>query len=436
MQEEKPEENEKFITLVNKLISKKLDIKNILGQYIVRNCGQVEVVDIMNDIDSFYNNIKSNYPKTAKEILTTISKYNFITEILKILKKFSSQDSNGKVYAQIVSKYNENSGFFEDLRGVLGITEEPKLQESQEDNDGREIQKSITSLYEKLRNVLRSLADEYLQSKKILKLYNYKGLKSFTHQKPSVPSKSKETLKKKYYILTSKNNSFYSQQEDKDNLEEKTKIAFSSPPNPSPPPRNDIDNKHKRQRHLSANKMSDQDLGMEFAEKAGSRVSNIMRNLIAPSFTNSPEEKLKKLKYFLMAIKLQGINKKESEFNSLLKSDDPSKLKSDDPSNSLNYQEAKNFSKLFQRASKKEGFLTGRVADMSNINEDNIVGMRTKRIPLILVIELARKMLNSDEFNGFMEFQKKIFKIPANALSADSSAALAPAQQQRLGTSA
>jgi len=391
---------DKFRSVVRKVInSNRLRIK--------LDYTQEKVVEIMNEINSLYERIRSINDDIAQKIFDDILSDENTKKVIKDLSKFlNDSDYRTKSFRLIVEKLDKS--FFK----KLNITSTG----SSKDLFGLDIQRLIRSLNYKLQIVLISLKNKY-HAGLIASVYDYKDLRKFNyHQENSTPHGSK-----KYFILNSKDDSNYIHEEDKDNLEEKTKIAFSSPPNPSPPPRNYPCSKHDRRFYLSANITSDRNLGIEIAEKAGSRVSKIMKNLIeSPSATNSPEEKLKKLKYFLMAIKFQGINKKETEFNTLLDGDN------------LNYKEARNFSKSFQETSKKEGFLTGRVDEYRKIRESEIVGMRTKRIPLILVIDLARKMLSTDEFDGFMDFQKKIFAIPAKAPSVESSTALGAGDPARL----
>jgi hypothetical protein len=401
-----------FRSAVKKVIS-----SNILGRKL-RNT-QEQVIKIMDEINLLYERIRLIKGDIAQKIFDDILSHENTKKVIEDLSKFlNDPDYTTKNFKLIVEKLKDPSGY-ESFFKKLNITSTC----SDKDLVGLDIQRLIRSLNYKLQIVLISLKNKY-HAGLIASVYDYKDLrKANYHQESSTPQGSK-----KYFILNSKDDSNYIHEEDKDNLEEKTKIAFSSPPNPSPPARSNSNSKPYRNQYLNANKVSDKDLGVEIALTTGDRVSNIMKNLIEPpSATNSPKEKLKKLKYFLMAIKLQGINKKETEFNSL--SD------SADPSNSLNYKEAKNFSKLFQRASKEKGLLTGRVDEYRKIKESKIVGMRTKRIPLILVVELARKMLSKEEFDGFMVFQKKIFEIPTKAPATESSTTLKGGDVAGLGPS-
>jgi len=380
---------------------------------------QEKVVEIMSEINSLYERIRSINDNIAQKIFDDILSDENTKKVIKDLSKFLDDPNyKAKNFKLIVEKLDES--FFKKLK----ITSTG----SSEDLSGLDIKKKIQSLNYKLQIVLISLKNK-CHAGLIASVYDYTKLKSFTYSRENVNSEDisqiiTKNYLKKYYILTPKENLNYNE-EDKASLKEKTKIAFSNPHIPNPPDQDSLKTKPvKLVRETKTIETDDQKLGMKSAEKAGSRVLKIMEDLIEPpSAPNSPEEKLKKLKYFLMAIKLQGINEKESEFNLL--------LMNYDPSNSLNYKEAKNFSKLFQRASKEKGFLTGRVEEYRKIRESEIVGMRTKRIPLILVVELARKMLSRDQFDGFMDFQKKIF-APAKAPSVESSTALGAGNQSRL----
>jgi len=74
----------------------------------------------------------------------------------------------------------------------------------------------------------------------------------------------------------------------------------------------------------------------------------------------------------------------------------------------LNYKEAKELSKIFQSICADEfKIYTGRI---SNNHDAKLVGMRTKRIPLELLIETANEELGADEFEKFLEVDEKLKK--------------------------
>jgi len=134
------------------------------------------------------------------------------------------------------------------------------------------------------------------------------------------------------------------------------------------------------------------------------------------------KQQLKNLKYILIAISLQGISGKENDFNELKKALDKTGIDTQE----LDYREALIFSKEFQKDIEAKGVFTGRIGDTNK--QVQTVGMRTKRIPVILVREIAKETFSGkhglfEEFNKFLDALSKIkrdfikFKIPSTNTS-------------------
>jgi len=108
---------------------------------------------------------------------------------------------------------------------------------------------------------------------------------------------------------------------------------------------------------------------------------------------------LKSYEYLLIAIYSGGVKHEKIKYKQHLDF-----LNGD--SKRLNYEEAKELSKNFQSTCADEfKIYTGRI---SNNDNAKLVGMRTKRIPLELLIEVAREELGADEFEKFLEVAEKL----------------------------
>jgi len=113
--------------------------------------------------------------------------------------------------------------------------------------------------------------------------------------------------------------------------------------------------------------------------------------------------KLKSYKYLLIAIYSQGVNKNEQYKKFLTLVNDGLSEE-----NKLNYSEAKKLSLIFQNICSGKNVFTGRIHYDEN---SKLVGMRTKRIPLELLLETARQDLAKEDFDRFQKFNKEIQKF-------------------------
>ena len=102
----------------------------------------------------------------------------------------------------------------------------------------------------------------------------------------------------------------------------------------------------------------------------------------------------------LIAIYSQGVNKNEQYKNFLTLVNDG--LSEQDK---LTYSEAKKLSLIFQNICSGKNVFTGRIHYDEN---SKLVGMRTKRIPLELLLETAKQDLTEEDFDRFQKFNKKI----------------------------
>ena len=129
-----------------------------------------------------------------------------------------------------------------------------------------------------------------------------------------------------------------------------------------------------------------------------------------------PDNNIKWFKYFLIAIKLQGIGNKEMECQNLLI--DINKNENLSEADLLNFNDAKKLSSLFQMNTMQNNIFTGRVEDYTKPKK--VVGMRTKRIPLRLLMSVAENQLNKEDFQKLRSFQEKLNQNSFN-LTPDSS---------------
>ncbi len=129
-----------------------------------------------------------------------------------------------------------------------------------------------------------------------------------------------------------------------------------------------------------------------------------------------PDNNIKWFKYFLIAIKLQGIGNKEMECQNLLI--DINKNENLSEADLLNFNDAKKLSSLFQMNTMQNNIFTGRVEDYTRPKK--VVGMRTKRIPLRLLMSVAENQLNKEDFQKLRSFQEKLNQNSFN-LTPDSS---------------
>ena len=130
-------------------------------------------------------------------------------------------------------------------------------------------------------------------------------------------------------------------------------------------------------------------------------------NSAIKSCVNQKEEsdsKIKWFKYFLIAIKLQGIGNKEIGCQTLL--NDINRNENLSGIDLLNFNDAKKLSSLFQMNTMKNNIFTGRVEDYTKPKK--VVGMRTKRIPLSLLMSVAEHQLNEEDFQKLQIFQEKL----------------------------
>jgi hypothetical protein len=113
----------------------------------------------------------------------------------------------------------------------------------------------------------------------------------------------------------------------------------------------------------------------------------------------SNESKLKFYQYLAIAIKCGGVNNQKDKYEQNLQilnkeiSEDKDKFY---------FSKAKKLSLLFQENSKKNNIFTGRIDE--GVENINVVGMRTKRIPLELLSGLAIKELKLEDFEKFQKF--------------------------------
>lgn len=128
------------------------------------------------------------------------------------------------------------------------------------------------------------------------------------------------------------------------------------------------------------------------------------------------DNKIKWFKYFLIAIKLQGIGNKKMECQNLLI--DINKNENLSEADLLNFNDAKKLSSLFQMNTMQNNIFTGRVEDYTKPKK--VVGMRTKRIPLSLLMTVAQNQLNKEDFQKLQTFQEKLNQNSFN-LTPDSS---------------
>jgi len=181
------------------------------------------------------------------------------------------------------------------------------------------------------------------------------------------------------------------------NNDDKTKISYlsnaSSALNPeSSNQESDIANKVKKSIKESIKKMFGDKTDQDDADdkKTGDKeIDN--------------KTKLKFYKYLALAVKLGGVGNKGTEYKRHLNELNESIAKEEDK---LSFEEAKKLSFLFQRQSKEQNIYTGRIAE--DRKNTNLVGMRTKRIPLDLLKEMAQGLGkdNSGEFKVFLEIIK------------------------------
>ncbi len=129
-----------------------------------------------------------------------------------------------------------------------------------------------------------------------------------------------------------------------------------------------------------------------------------------------PDNNIKWFKYFLIAIKLQGIGNKEMECQNLLI--DINKNENLSEADLLNFNDAKKLSSLFQMNTMQNNIFTGRVEDYTRPKK--VVGMRTKRIPSSLLMSVAKSQLNDEDFQKLESFREKLNQNSFN-LTPDSS---------------
>jgi hypothetical protein len=110
--------------------------------------------------------------------------------------------------------------------------------------------------------------------------------------------------------------------------------------------------------------------------------------------------KLKSYKYLLIAIYSQGVNKNE-QYKKFLRLVNDGLSEQD----KLTYSEAKKLSLIFQNICSGKNVFTGRIHSNEN---SKLVGMRSKRIPLELLLETARQDLAEEDFARLQKFNKKI----------------------------
>jgi hypothetical protein len=130
-------------------------------------------------------------------------------------------------------------------------------------------------------------------------------------------------------------------------------------------------------------------------------VKNSIKIAIADVIGKNPDQEalLKYYEYLLIAIHSRGVKNKKIKYEEIL-----TLLNGD--SKRLNYEEAKELSKNFQSTCADEfNIYTGRIP---NNHDAKLVGMRTKRIPLELLIETAKEELGADEFEKFSEVVEKL----------------------------
>jgi hypothetical protein len=347
----------------------------------------------MGDIQDVFGLITKpqDNPIDAEAILEIIFKNNdgqknLGQDIIQKLKSFQREKGASQSGNEIFEKYNflkqNKTSFFSFL-------EESNNDDSNEDNQEVntpasietqgpfQIPNKINNLYIKLELVLTKL-----------NLLKY----SYIYEDPNPTTIS--INQKKYYTLESKNKKYYTRDEEMRAIADRTKIAYSPIPDTPPIKSSDSINQHDNPPQLSPRSAN---------KKITGEASNCVMDAIRKSIKLfSGESDFTKLKYFLIAIKLQGINNNKDNFNKLLE-------QIGETPGDLNYNHAKEISKLFQEQSKKIGLLTGRVSEYKeNFKESEIVGMRTKRIPLVLVMELAKEILKTD-FELFKQIQNKIF---------------------------
>ena len=93
--------------------------------------------------------------------------------------------------------------------------------------------------------------------------------------------------------------------------------------------------------------------------------------------------KLKFYKYLALAVKLGGVGNKGIEYCNQLNELNQSITEDKDK---LSFEKAKKLSFLFQQQTQKQDIYTGRIAE--DQEKTNLVGMRSKRIPLDLLKEM------------------------------------------------
>jgi len=179
----------------------------------------------------------------------------------------------------------------------------------------------------------------------------------------------------------------------RNNKDDKTKISYL--PNASPAlntessnQESDIANKVKKSIEESIKKMFGDKTDQEDADDKKTVDKEI-----------DSKTKLKFYKYLALAVKLGGVGNKGIEYHHQLNELNESIAKEEDK---LSFEEAKKLSFLFQRQSKEQNIYTGRIAE--DRENTNLVGMRSKRIPLDLLKEMADGLgkENSEEFKDFL----------------------------------
>jgi hypothetical protein len=346
-----------------------------------------EVVEKMKKIDDVFSLITKSQHNSidAKTILEIIFDNNEVEQnpgqdIIQNLKSFEIEYGTTKASDEIFKQY-EILYFFEKLKDKVN-TSSPQPDQAnaiQQDQAAIKDQKKIDNLHTQLELVLNKL-----------NLLKY----SYIYEDPDPETIS--INKKKYYTLKSNNKEYYTHDKEKNEIADRTKIAYSPTPDGSSKTSSDGTNQHDNPPQLSPRFPNKKITG-----EASKCVMDAMRESIK-SFSN--QSAFTKLTYFLIAIKLQGINNNEKNFNKLLR-------ESGENFGDSNYKDAKQISKLFQEQSKEIGLFTGRVSEYHpNIEESKIVGMRTKRIPLVLVMELAKEMLKPQELNLFKGIKNNIFE--------------------------
>ena len=351
-----------------------------------------DFVKRLSEIKSFFDDISNEEDKNNFDsLIEWLQTHKYISTLLaKSEEEVGPLDKLKKIteFYNIINQVNE----FLEIKGIKPPIEYSKSQPNWTPRrDGIKVNQLLTNTKNNPNPTELEPLQPAKQVSNFVALFNKKFYKQITHKQYKSLG---DTSQKTYYILKDTENDEVNS--DKSSETENTKISYC--------PLSQI-----------LESLNDEKIKKDTVNFIDKSINQAINSCVNKKELDS---KIKWFKYFLIAIKLQGIGNKIMECQNLLNAinknenlseadllnfNDAKKLPSADL---LNFNDAKKLSSLFQINTMRNNIFTGRVEDYTRPKK--VVGMRTKRIPLSLLMSVAEHQLNKEDFKNLQIFQGKL----------------------------